>query len=235
MMWFRPFRKRETHEPAIRRSGDRRGAGGAAAGRAARQGGAACRRDRAQARGRHLREHRMHSHQGHGGERLRGAHGPSCARIRRARRRRRGGGHAAGLGTHARHFREGARRRRALAARNAQRDLAGRPRALRIADQRASRRRADRGGIVLPRRGRPRLRTGSARHRHGALPDQRRHDGSARAARAPADRRRQLYRPGIRADVPALRLAGHHRGALAAPAAARGRGSLRRGPGADAG
>ncbi len=60
----------------------------------------------------------------------------------------------------------------------------------------------------------------------GRAPDERRHAGARRAARAPGGGRRQLHRPGVRPDVPALRRP-RHRG-RDGPAAdrARGRGGV---------
>ena len=56
------------------------------------------------------------------------------------------------------------------------------------------------------------------------------HDGHRLPARAPDRRRRQLHRPRVRADVPALRQPRHRRRNGAAPGRARGRRGVRRDP-----
>ncbi len=68
-------------------------------------------------------------------------------------------------------------------------------------------------------------------HRPGARADQHHDPGAGHRAAASGDRRRQLYRAGIRADVSPLRQRGHGRRKGAAADPARGRGRLGRGAG----
>ena len=70
-------------------------------------------------------------------------------------------------------------------------------------------RRDARGAEDLHQRRRPRRAADLARHRRRAGADQHLDDGDRHAARASDHRRRQLHRPRVRADVPALRRARH--------------------------
>ena len=64
---------------------------------------------------------------------------------------------------------------------------------------------------------------GDSRHRRGALSHQHHRAGAGRRSRAPGDHWRQLYRPGVRADLPPVRRRGDRAGRRATTGAARGR------------
>ena len=72
----------------------------------------------------------------------------------------------------------------------------------------------------------PAARPADPRPRPGRVPHQQLDDGRRLPAAAPGDRGRQLCRPRVRPDVPALRQRGHDRRDGAAPGPARGRGRL---------
>ena len=178
---------------------------------------------RAQAVRRHLRQYRLHADQDAGRQRLCGASRPSRRRLRRhARRRRRGSTWRGSRRAPTRCRRMRAAGVETMAARHERLHGHHRPCPLRSRRTRSrSATRADRAAHLHQCR-RPRRRAGSARHRHGAVPDQQHHPRARSRAAAPRGRRRQLYRARIRADVPAVRRRGD--GGRDGPAADRARG-----------
>ena len=163
---------------------------------------------RAEPHRRNLRQHRLHSDEDNGGERLRGAHGRPRRRVRRRRRpvpRR----HEACEGAEGRDLRAIAHRSRRLAAEHGELHRLPGPRPVRIRTRRARRRRTPAGRQDLPERRRSGVRAGHAGHSRDRRPHQQLDDVGGFPAEAPDRRRRQLHRSRIRADVSALRRRGH--------------------------
>ncbi len=117
-----------------------------------------------------------------------------------------------------------------LDRRHEERDARARARALhRTAHGRGERPHA-RGRQGVHQRGRKGVGARPSRREGSPVPHQHHDDGGGFPARAPGDRRRELHRPRVRADVSPLRLEGDRGRARAAAHRARGRRRLRRDP-----
>src|SRR5215831_16778236 len=112
---------------------------------------------RAQAVRRHVRQHRMHPNQDDGGERLCGAYGAACRRVRRRDRGQRSGRYEAGEGPQGHHLRQVQDGSRVLAQGHGELYRLRGARAIRIRARSQRRRCEAHRGANLYQRGRPRL------------------------------------------------------------------------------
>ena len=214
----------EGHDATFRRHRDRHRPVRAGAGASSRQGRQAGCDRRAQALRRHLRQQWLHPHQEPDRERTRGARGAPRGRFRRGRRGPGPGRHEGGQGEEGCHRASLERGRRGGAARGRGHHRVHRSCALRRPRRgRGRRRSADRrAGLHQCRR--PRRHPADPRARPGALAGQFVDDGRRFSALASRDPGRQLHRPRVRPDVPALRQRGHDHPAQRATGPARGSG-----------
>ena len=219
------------HDDFVRRDRDRQRPGrtvpGGAAGQCRHEDGA----DRARASRRHLRQRRLHPDQDARRQRAHGARRAPRRRVRRAHRRTGERRHAGGEGAQGRNRRAVDRRPREVDREHREPHARLGPCAVRRTACRRGRWNDARGRQDLHQRRRPGGAADLGRDRERAGADQQLDDGHRHVARAPDRRRRQLHRPRVRADVPALRFARH--GARVRRPADRARGPRGLGRGAD--